>query len=106
MRLLPKETYSIVEELLRTYKINAIPEEPYKLAMNEIIDFFNTPIYREFLELFYFDRHNYLYRYPDNRSMLNYIGSKLFIQENTYYQIRKEIVYKSAMIFYKYGLLR
>lgn len=106
MRLLPKEVYSIVEELLRAYKLNAVPEEPYKLALEEIISFFDVPTYREFLDLFYFTRHQYLYRYPDNRSMLNYIGEKLFIQENTYYQIRKEIVYKSAMIFYKYGLLR
>ena len=99
MKLLNENEYKIVENLLKEHK------EENKEAINEIIIFFDVPVYRDFLQLFYFDRHKYKNRYPDNRSMLQYLCKILFVQESTLYMIRKEIMYKSTMIFYKYKLI-
>lgn len=104
MKLLQKNEYNRIEELLRAYKLNNDMGETYQLAMKEIIEFFDKDIYKEFLNIFYFDRYKYINRYADNRSLFNYLCSELYVQEPTLYMIRKEIVYKSAMIFYKYNI--
>ena len=104
MRLLSKSEYDTVEELLRAYGIAAELEEPFNSAMKELITFFNKSVYKDFLQFFYFDRHKYINRYPDNRSMMTYLCNKLYIQEPTLYIVRREIVYKAAMIFYKYDI--
>lgn len=106
MKLLTKSEYNGIEELLRAYKLCAEMEEPYKLAMKEIIEFFDKDVYRDFLNIFYFDRYKYINRYADNRSLFNYLCNELYVQESTLYMIRKEIVYKSAMIFYKYNFIK
>ena len=100
MRLLEKNEYIQVENLLKNYKL-----ENNQNAMNEIILFFDVPIYKEFLKLFYFERYKYKNRYKDNRSMLRYLTDKLYVSEPQLYMVRKEIVYKSAMVFYKYKIL-
>ena len=105
MKLLNKPEYDFVEDFLKSYKLDFPTSQKYYFAMNEIIKFFNVPIYKEFLELFYFERYQYKNRYPDNRSMFTYLSNKLFVREPTLYVIRKEIVYKSAMILYKYDIL-
>ena len=106
MKLLEKQEYKTIEGLLTNYNLFTEPTENYLCAMRELIKFFDVDIYRDFLELFYFKRHEYKNRYPDNRSMLRYLSKKLYVQEPTLYMIRKEIVYKSAMIFYKYSILK
>lgn len=106
MKLLPKNDYNIVEELLRVYNICATMEEPYKRSMEEIIEFFNVPIYKDFLEKFYLTRYEYLNRYTDNRSMIRYLCSILYVSEDQLYKVRREIIYKSAMVFYKNNLLK
>lgn len=105
MKLLTKSEYNGIEELLRAYKLCEEMEEPYKLAMKEIIEFFDKDVYKEFLNIFYFNRYKYINRYKDNRSLFSYLCSKLYVQEPTLYIIRKEIVYKAAMVFYKYNVL-
>ena len=105
MKLLSKKDYDFVEYLLRDYFKCTSVSDNYKKSIEEIIDFFNVPIYKEFLELFYFKRNEYSNRYPDNRSMLRYLCDKLYVQEPTLYMVRKEIVHKSAMIFYKNNIL-
>ena len=105
MKLLTKNEYNSIEELLRAYKLGTDMGEPYKLAMKEIIEFFDKDTYRDFLNIFYFDRYKYINRYADNRSLFNYLCGALFVQEPTLYMIRKEIVYKAAMLFYKYNVL-
>lgn len=105
MKLLSKDNYEKVEELLRNYETMKVLEISFSEAYKELIEFFNIPLYKEFLKIFYFNRYQYKNRYPDNRSMFKYLSSKLFLQESTLYMIRKEIVYKSAMIFYKYNIL-
>ena len=103
MRLLERNDYKKVENLLKE-KQN-IEEEQYKIAIEEITKFFDVYMYKEFLNLFYFERYKYKNRYSDNRSMMRYLCKKLFTSEPQLYMVRKEIVYKSAMIFYKYNLL-
>ena len=104
MRLLTKTNYDTVEELLKVNTSFANLDEPYKSAMKEITDFFKVPIYEEFLKLFYFERYKYKNRFPDNRAMIQYLCEKLYTSEPQLYTVRKEIVYKSAMIFYKYNI--
>lgn len=106
MKLLPKNDYNAVEELLRVYGIAATMEEPYKKSMEEIIEFFNVPVYKDFLYAFYFNRYQYMNRYNDNRSMMRYLCSQLFVSEDKLYGVRKEIIYKSAMIFYKNNVMK
>lgn len=112
MRLLSKNEYKRVEELLRSwrgYEEKAelkSGESYYGKAIKEIVDFFHDDIYSKFIKIFYFDRKDYKNRYPDNRSLFKYLEEKLFVQEPTLYVMRKDIVYKAAMIFYKYRLLK
>lgn len=105
MKLLNKKEYDFVEDFLKSYKIDFPTSSTYYCAIKEIINFFTVPLYEDFLQLFYFERYNFKNRYPDNRSMFTYLSNKLFVQEPTLYMMRKEIVYKSAMILYKYNIL-
>jgi hypothetical protein len=105
MKLLEKQEYKTIESLLENYDLFTEPTEDYLAAMKELIEFFDVPVYRDFLDYFYFNRHKYKNRYPDNRSMFSYLRKILFVQEPTLYMVRKEIVYKSAMLFYKYNVL-
>lgn len=105
MKLLPKEEYKKVEELLRTFGLCASIEEPYKSAMNDIIEFFNDKEYGMLLDIFYLNRYKYVNRLPTNEMIFIYLSSKLNIPKPTLYLMRKEMVYKAAMIFYKYDIL-
>ena len=106
MKLLGKKEYNFVEQTLRTFGLATQLEEPFESAKKEIVEFFNISPYDEFLQLFYFNRHEYRNRYRDNRSMFTFLCKKLYVQESTLYMMRKEIVYKSAMILYKYNILQ
>ena len=102
MKLLNKQEYNTIENILR--KNNE--DNPVMVkSMREIKEFFDVSPYKEFLQIFYLERNNYNNRYPDNRSLLRYLSKKLYVQEPTLYIIRKEIVYKATMIFYKYGII-
>lgn len=105
MKLLDNETYKKVEKFLYNYKEgkrNILKNKAY----NEIITFFSvSSLYTEFLNTFYLNRFNFKNRYPTNSSLFLYLKTKLYIEEPTLYVIRKDIVYKSAMILYKYKLL-
>lgn len=105
MKLLSNEIYNKVETLLREYHNcdNTIIE--YIKSINEIKQFFNNSPYKEFIQIFYFDRHKYRYRYPSNRMLFAYLCNLLHLEEPTLYNIRREIVYKSAMIFYKNDII-
>lgn len=106
MRLLKRTDYLAVENYLKDYKIKNNDDIKYKKAFKELIEFFSESPYKEFLTEFYFNRHDYKYRYPSNRLMFKFLSEKLFLEEPTLYAIRKEIVYKAAMIFYKYDILK
>lgn len=105
MKLLNKTEYMEVERTLRTINQNETTTESRANAVDEIVKFFKDSPYAEFLEIFYLNRHNYKHRFPTNRQLFRYISNKLYLQESTLYLMRKEIVYKSAMIFYKYNVL-
>ena len=105
MKLLTKNEYSAIEELLRAYDLCGTMEEPYKKAMEEIIHFFNKDLYKEFLDIFYLHRYQYIHRYPSNSDLFVYLSQKLFVQQPTLYVMRKEIIYKAGMVFYKYQIL-
>ena len=103
MRLLPKKECKKIEEILRTSDSN---NADIKKAVKEIKDFFEVEIYADFLKLFYFERYKYINRYIDNRSMMKYLSERLYSAESQLYVVRKEIIYKSAMIFYKNDILK
>lgn len=106
MKLLSKENYDKVEKYLREYKGYNVKTIEYIKSIEEIINFFVETPYKDFLNIFYFDRREYKNRYPSNRLLFRHLCKTLYLQEPTLYIIRKEIVYKSAMIFYKNGILK
>lgn len=105
MKLLTTNEYKKVESYLKNYYkyMNRIIE--YDKAIKEINSFFKNSIYRTVLEVFYIYRNDYKNRYPSNSAIFKYLSAKLYIQEPTLYAIKKEIIYKSAMVFYKYSLM-
>lgn len=105
MKLLSNEIYNRVETLLREYYNNDNTIIEYTESMREIKQFFNASPYKEFLQIFYFDRYKYKYRYPSNRMLFAYLCGILHVEEPTLYNIRREIIYKSAMIFYKNNIM-
>lgn len=105
MKLLSNDEYKKIELLLMDSKNVVANDNKLKTAIEEIKSFFTIPIYSEFLDIFYINRKNYKNRYCSNRSLFRYLSRKLYIQESTLYAIRKEIIYKSAMIFYKYDII-
>lgn len=105
MKLLNNSDYKKVEKYLKEYYLITKVSNEYKKSINEILQFFKQTPYKEFLDIFYLHRFQYKNRYPSNSILFSYLSQKLFLQECTLYVIRKDIVYKSAMIFYKYNLL-
>lgn len=105
MKLLSSNEYKKVEYFLRNYTQFENLTNNMNNAIMEIKDFFNIPLYKELLDVFYIHRYDYKNRYPTNATLFSYLSEKLNLQEPTLYVMRKEIVYKSAMIFYKYGEL-
>lgn len=105
MQLLKNCEYKLVEDLLKNYSKNNNSNETYSKALAEIIEFFNIDNYKEVLNMFYIHRYEYKYRYPSNRDISRYLVKKLYLEESTIYKMRKEIIYKSAMIFYKYNII-
>ena len=75
------------------------------LAVSELAEFFSDEPYKTFLDVFYINRYSYKNRFPSNRSLFKYLSKTLYVQEPTLYIMRKEIIYKSAMIFYKYKII-
>lgn len=105
MKLLDKETYKKVEKFLYNYKEDKNDFTKNKVY-NEIITFFSvSSLYTEFLNIFYLNRFDFKNRYPTNSSLFLYLKTKLYIEEPTLYVVRKDIIYKSAMILYKYNFL-
>ena len=104
MKLLTINEYKKIEYLLRNYD-EKIEFEDYTKAIEELKQFFNKNDYDKLLTLFYLDRNKYKYRLPTNETIFIYLSEQLHIPKPTLYLMRKEIVYKSAMVFYKYNLI-
>ena len=105
MRLLTKNEYKQIENLLYEYGQNKDDKkytECMKNAFKEIEEFFeNSPPHLYFLHTYYFDRYKYKNRYPNNASLLKKICKDLYIEQPTGYIIKRELIYKIAIIFYK-----
>lgn len=104
MKLLKKDEYKKLEEYLREYK-DYVDNKNYVKAINELVSFFSDIEYSSVLNIFYLQRNSYLNRFPTNQALFSYLNCLLAIPIPTLYVMRKEIVYKAAMIFYKYDLL-
>ena len=105
MKLLTKKECNDIENLLKNHNLDKTASDEYIKAIKEIKDFFNNHDYKYFLEVFYFYRNNYINRYPSNRLLFKYLRQKLYLEESTLYAMRRQIIYKSAMVFYKYNIL-
>lgn len=106
MRILSIRTYHEVENLLRDSYKESDADKNYIEAIAEIKNFFNKTPYKDFLNIFYLERHLYKNRYPSDRVLFTHLCRQLYLQEPTLYVIKKEIIYKSAMIFYKRNLIK
>ncbi len=103
MRLLTNNEYKKIENLL--YENNS-DNISIQCSIREITNFFKGTEYHEyFLTKYYFNRNQYKNRYPKNSMFFKQICKELYIEEPTLYIIKKEVIYKAAMIFYKNGVI-
>ena len=102
MKLLDKAEYDYIENILRGN--NSRPE--IDESIKEVLEWFEKEKdYRDFYDMFYSRRGEYKNRYPSNSDMLYFLKKKLCCETTRIYQMRKDIVYKTAMVLYKNGLL-
>lgn len=103
MKLLTNEVYRKIENLL--YSRNIIVNTNTLAALKKLEDFFKGTDHMYFLKNYYYDRKNYKNRYPKNSMLFKQICKELYIEEPTLYIIKKEVIYKAAMIFYEKGVI-
>lgn len=103
MKLLTNDIYKRVEKILYNYK--NITDENTKMGLIELGKFFNGTDHMYFIENYYYKRDDYRNRCPKNSTLFEYICKKLYIEKPTLYIIKKEVIYKAAMIFYKNGVI-
>ena len=103
MKLLTKEIYDRVENILLNYK-NTVDENIRK-SLVELSMFFKGTDHMYFIQHYYYCREDYKNRYPRDSNLFEYICKKLYIEKPTLYIIKKEVIYKAAMIFYKNGVI-
>lgn len=103
MKLLTNNVYKKVEKLLYNYKNTT--DEIIKKSLIELSEFFNGTDHMYFLEHYYYYRDDYKNRCPKNSTLFDYICKKLYIEKPTLYIIKKEVIYKATMIFYKNGVI-
>ena len=104
MKLLSKNKYEEIENILYNYEQNIYNKQNIIDSISELEEFFeNSPPHIYFLKTYYFNRYKYKNRYPknDNVGLFKKICKDLYIEIPTGYLIKKELIYKTAMIFYK-----
>lgn len=104
MKLIDKKVYEEIEKLLVAGK-NADKKEVQE-SLQELNAFFKGTNHYNFLKTYYYERHKYKYRYPRKEDLFKKVYRDLYVEEPTLYQIKKEVIYKAAMIFYKNGVLK
>ena len=102
MKLLTNDVYKKVEKLLYNYKNTT--DEIIKKSLIELSEFFNGTDHMYFIEHYYYID-DYKNRCPKNSNLFDYICKKLYIEKPTLYIIKKEVIYKAAMIFYENGVI-
>jgi len=105
MKLIDKATYKEIELILLNAQNEDLPDNT-KQALKELHDFFYGSLHYEFIKAYYFNRYKYKYSCPNVADLFKKIYHDLYIEEPTLYQIKKEVIYKAAMIFYKNGVLK
>lgn len=103
MKLLNNTEYRFVEKMLRNSYMYS-PTSKLNVIIQELFSFFDNQQYTDFISIFYIERYMYKNRYANNRALFQFLSRKLAIPESTLYLMRREIVYKSAMLFYKHSL--
>lgn len=104
MRLLPKSEYKKIENIL--YNSENIDDINIQNSLAELNAFFENSLWHKyFLEKYYYSRYQYKNRFAKNSDFFKYICTELYIEEPTLYIVKREILYKAAMIFYKNGVL-
>lgn len=104
MKLLPKETYKKIEEILYNYK--KCNNDQIRKSIKEVKEFFIDRPHVYFLDKYYITRNEYKNRFPANSIWLKKICDDLYVEEPTGYRIKQELIYKTAMIFYKNGVIK
>lgn len=105
MKLVDKDTYREIETILENAYQPNLPDY-IKLSLHELDNFFGGTTHYEFMKRYYYERDQYKYRYAKKKALFKKIYRELYVEEPTLYQIKKEVIYKAAMIFYKNGVLK
>lgn len=103
MKLISNETYQKIEGIL--YNCLGTTDLNIKKSIDSLNNFFKDTDHLYFLQNYYYNRDSCKNRYPRNSLLFRKICKDLFIEESTLYIIKKEIIYKAAMIFYKNGVI-
>lgn len=107
MKLLTNDEYKMIENYLYEYNPLALYNDiKIKNSIEEVKEFFEDRPHKYFLEKYYLERKDYVNRYPSNSSFLKKICKDLYIEEPTGYRVKQELIYKTAMIFYKNGVIK
>lgn len=103
MKLLTNEIYGKIEGILYNYWNTT--NENVKKSLVELGKFFNGTDHMYFIENYYYNRQNYKNRCPKDSMLFDQICKDLYIEKPTLYIIKKEVIYKMAMILYKNGVI-
>lgn len=103
MKLIDNETYQKIEGIL--YNCLTTNDLNVKKSIESLNNFFKETDHLYFLQNYYYRRNLYTNRYPRNSLLFKKICKDLYIEEPTLYIIKKEVIYKAAMIFYKNGVI-
>lgn len=107
MKLLTKTKYKEIENILYKYNKEYKKNILITKSITEVLEFFNSsPPHLYFLDMYYFKREKYKNRYPDNSALFKKLCRDLYIVESTGYDVKRELIYKIAMVFYKNGVIK
>lgn len=110
MRLLHDWQYKYIEKSLFNYNNLAnsqlITEQRMKLAIDEVLNYFEGTGHEIMMREYYFKADSYRRQYTNAGHYRHICLDLLFTEESNGYVIRREIVYKVAMICYELGVFR
>lgn len=110
MRILENWQYKYIEKCLFNYKqlLNSTLETEKKmvLAINEALTYFKGQPHEIMMTEFYFNRHKYTKRYTVTGHFRHVCMNLLYMEEPNGYVVRREIVYRIAMICFELHIFR
>lgn len=110
MRILENWQYKYIEKCLFNYKqlVNSTLETEKKmvLAINEARNYFKDTLHEAMMEEFYFNRNKYSKKYTVTGHFRYVCTELLCTEEPNGYVIRREIIYRIAMVCFELHIFK